>query len=106
MRRVGWLAFEVTLIWTTAGETFSKMSAKDIGAPGGGAKAGAPAMATRTGCGSAAPAVPMRMPTPARAAAATPAPATAPTMKPDFLAVILVFPHPHASRAVPCHLRT
>src|SRR5690348_14080344 len=32
---------EVTLIETTAGETRSKMSANDIGAPGGGAKIGA-----------------------------------------------------------------
>ena len=31
---------EVTLIETTAGDTFSKMSAKDIGAPGVEAKTG------------------------------------------------------------------
>ncbi len=31
----------VTLIETTAGETWAKMSANDIGAPGGGAKIGA-----------------------------------------------------------------
>jgi hypothetical protein len=76
---------------TTAGETFSKMSANDIGAPGGGANIIGPVEAVLiTAGGGAASAEDTRSPTPARAAAATPAPAIAPTKNPVFLATICV----------------
>jgi hypothetical protein len=66
----------VTLIDTTAGDTWSKMSAKDMGAPGGGAKIGA--VEARMSCGWSAWAAGNLTPAPATAAAITPAPARAP----------------------------
>ena len=72
---------------TTAGATRSKMSAKDSGAPGGGAKIGA-VDALISGGASAAMAAGHFTPTPATAAAATPRPTTVPAIKPFFLSAI------------------
>jgi hypothetical protein len=72
---------------TTAGDTFSKMSAKDIGAPGGGEKL-IGVVCNRLTAAGAASAGAIRKPTPAMAAAATPTPATAPTTNPVFLEAI------------------
>jgi hypothetical protein len=71
------LTRDLTSMETTAGETRSKMSANDIGAPGGGAKMGAVEALIRLDCSALAGG--HCMPEPARAAAATPAPAIAPT---------------------------
>ena len=79
--------FEVTWIETTAGDTRSKMSANDFGAPGGGANTGAvdawirlpPWGAVRRGSFT---------PAPAMAATATLAPPRAPTMNAVLLTAI------------------
>ena len=69
----------VTLIETTAGDTFSKMSAKDMGAPGGGAKLELAATATAGALGLAPVRPAALSPAPAaKAVPATKAPARAP----------------------------
>src|SRR5580658_1872800 len=78
---------EVTWIDTTAGETFSKMSANDCGAPGGGAKIGAvEAWMRLPPCGVET--APSRTPEPAMAATAIATPERAPTAKAVLLTAI------------------
>ena len=69
-------ALEVTRIDTTAGDTFSKMSAKDMGAPGAEATTGSVATLIRWPRPLASKA-PGRKEAPAMAATAIPAPARA-----------------------------
>ncbi len=79
-RRVLASTLEVTSMETTAGDTLSKMSAKDSGEPGGGAKIGAVEARISWGGSPLSMAGRQCIPAPASAAPAMPTPASAPTI--------------------------
>ena len=85
MASLAW-ALEVTSMDTTAGATRSKISAKDMGLPGGGAKL-VPGTAWFTGGRSSAMAWGHWTPAPTTASAATLTPASAPATKPFFITI-------------------